>query len=59
MEKIRILIADNNDFDARNLKDYLETQDEFLVEEVVKKGDEAITKVIEKQPDIVVEVKET
>ena len=24
MEKIRILIADNNDFDARNLKDYLE-----------------------------------
>ena len=54
MEKIRILIADNNDFDARNLKDYLETQDEFLVEEVVKKGDEAITKVIEKQPDILI-----
>lgn len=54
MEKIRILIADNNEADARNLKDYLETQDEFLVEDVVNKGDEVITKVIEKQPDILI-----
>lgn len=54
MEKIRILIADNNEADARNLREYLETQDEFLVEDVINKGDEVITKVIEKQPDILI-----
>ena len=54
MEKIKILIADNNDTDARNLKDFLETQDEFLVENVIKNGDEVITEVMEKQPDILI-----
>lgn len=54
MEKIRIIIADNNEGDARSLKEYLETQDEFLIEDVVSKGDEVITKVIEKQPDIII-----
>lgn len=54
MEKIKILIADNNEVDAKNLSDYLSLQDDFFVEEIVNKGDEVITKVVEKQPDILI-----
>ena len=54
MEKIKILIADNNEADGKNLSDYLNLQDDFFVEGIVKKGDEAITEVVEKQPDVLI-----
>ena len=54
MEKIKVLIADNNETDAKNLSDYLNSQDDFFVEEIVNKGDEAISKVVEKQPDVLI-----
>jgi len=52
-EKITLLLADDNEEFARNLKVCLENEEDIEVLDVAKDGKEAVQKIQEKQPDIV------
>lgn len=53
MEKIKILIADNNEESARKLEGYLSSQEDFDVTDIVTRGDEVINKAVAHKPDVI------
>lgn len=53
-EKIKVLLADDNRTFVLTLKEYLNLQDDFEVVETAYNGEEALEKMVESKPDIMV-----